>query len=180
MTRAYTLDDILTAAAWRQLAGPAERAAEAVVRLDERLSRTEPVLADGVRSRAHFVDAQAALGLEGQLVLMEDLVLHDAAMPVRRPTPELARATHILATRRRVAGSRPDWPFTSGGWSALFGAAGRECDDLVTPLETSLVETPSRGAESDAQPWIMPRFGDELFAPDEDVEAINSGDDDDL
>ena len=180
MPTSYALDDILTASAWRRLAGPAERAAEAVVRLDERLSRTEPVLADGVRSRAHFVDAQAALGLEGQLVLMEDLVLHDAAMPVRHPTPELARATHILASRRRVAGSRPDWPFTSEGWSALFGAAGRECDGLVTPLETSLVDAPSRGAENHAQPWIMPRFGDELFASDEDVEAAGSSDEDDL
>ncbi|GJE04477.1 hypothetical protein GMJLKIPL_6441 [Methylobacterium isbiliense] len=111
---------------------------------------------------------------------MEDLVLHDAAMPVRRPTPELARATHILATRRRVAGSRPDWSFTPEGWSALFGAAGRECDELVTPHGTSLVEASSHSAESDGQPWIMPRFGDDLFAPDDDVEAASSGDDDDL
>ncbi|ACL62584.1 RHE_PE00001 family protein [Methylobacterium nodulans] len=179
MRSPYAVDKLFTAATWRRLAGPAERAAEALLRLDERLARTEPALADGVRARAHFVDAQAALGLEGRLVLMEDLVLHDAAMPVRRPTPELGRAAHILATRRRIAAARPDWPFAREGWSALFGAAGRDPDGTEAPLGSPSTETPRRGDATEPQPWARPRFGQDSF-DDEDDGATSSGDEDEL
>jgi hypothetical protein len=59
-------------------------------RLDERLARS-PVR-DGFVERQHFADAAAALWLEGELVHLENPVLHDAHMDIRTPTHELTRA----------------------------------------------------------------------------------------
>ncbi|TNC14204.1 DUF1612 domain-containing protein [Methylobacterium terricola] len=117
----YDLDTLHPPAAWRRLAVPLESASDALVRLDERLARAEPVLADGVRARAHLFDAQAALHLDGELVALEDLVLHEAAMDVRRPTLALGRAVAVLADRRRLAAAAPGWAFSAAGWSLLAG-----------------------------------------------------------
>jgi hypothetical protein len=81
------------------LIGPVARATEVLVRLDERLARS-PVR-DGWIERAHFHDAAAALWLAGELVHLEDLVLHDARMDVRTPTHELTRATRCSAPAAR-------------------------------------------------------------------------------
>ncbi|KMO27022.1 hypothetical protein VQ02_33800, partial [Methylobacterium variabile] len=118
----YDLTPVELPVAWRGLAAPMEAASDALVRLDERLARAEPVLADGARARAHLFDAQAALHLEGQLVALEDLVLHEAAMDVRRPTLALGRAVAVLADRRRLAAAAPDWAFSAAGWTLLLGA----------------------------------------------------------
>jgi hypothetical protein len=40
--------------------------------------------------------------LEGELVHLEDLVLHDAHADIRTPTHELTRAHAVLRTRRRI------------------------------------------------------------------------------
>ena len=80
------------------LIGPVSRATEVLVRLDERLARS-PVR-DGFVERQNFADAAAALWLEGELVHLEDLVLHDAHMDVRTPTHELTRAHAVLRMRR--------------------------------------------------------------------------------
>ena len=69
---------------WSELARPLARAEDALARLDERL-RTSPIR-DGWISRTHFADAAAALWIEGQLVHIEDLVLHDAGKDVSRGT----------------------------------------------------------------------------------------------
>ena len=72
------------------LIAPVAKATEVLVRLDERLARS-PVR-DGFVERQNFADAAAALLLEGELVHLEDLVLHDAHMDVRtRPTSSPAR-----------------------------------------------------------------------------------------
>ncbi|AWN45432.1 hypothetical protein DK419_03115 [Methylobacterium terrae] len=118
---AYDLDAIRPPAAWRPLAGPLEAASDALVRADERLARADPVLADGARARAHLFDAQAALHLDGELVALEDLVLHEAAMDVRRPTLALGRAVAVLADRRRLAASPPGWAFSAPGRAMLAG-----------------------------------------------------------
>lgn len=122
----YDLDPIRLPAAWRRLAAPLEAASDELVRLDERLVRTEPVLADGARARAHLFDAQAALHLEGELVALEDLVLHEAAMDVRRPNLALGRAVAVLAERRRLAAAAPGWAFSTEGWTLLAGADAHE------------------------------------------------------
>lgn len=76
-------------------------AEDAVARLDERIARS--AIREGWISRSHFLEAQAILGLEGELVLLEDLVLHDAHMDVRAPTHELTTAHTILRARRKLA-----------------------------------------------------------------------------
>jgi hypothetical protein len=80
-------------------------AEDALARLDERL-RASP-LRDGFCARTHFSDACANLWLAGELVHLEDLVLHDAAMDLRTPTHELTRAHAVLRARRRIQSAAP-------------------------------------------------------------------------
>jgi hypothetical protein len=56
-------------------------AEDALARLDERL-RASPIR-DGFCARADFHDACASLWLAGELVHLEDLVLHDSEMDLR-------------------------------------------------------------------------------------------------
>ena len=90
-TMTYALDPLPL----ETLIGPVSRASEALARLDERV-RASPVRSGWIE-RSHFADAAAALWLEGALVHLEDLVLHDAHMDVRTPTHELTRAHAVLA-----------------------------------------------------------------------------------
>ncbi len=108
---------------WRELAHPLARAEDALARLDERL-RTSPIR-DGWIARTHFSDAAAALWLEGELVHLEDLVLHDARMDIRAPTHELTRAHTVLRARRRIADAAPGWALSPAGLEAVRGRAGR-------------------------------------------------------
>ncbi|MER9626487.1 RHE_PE00001 family protein [Mesorhizobium sp. M0296] len=112
---AYTLDKLPL----ETLIGPIARATEVLARLDERLARS-PVR-DGFVERQHFADAAAALWLEGELVHLEDLVLHDAHMDIRTPTHELTRAHAVLRTRRRIFVQKPDWALSRDGFLALTG-----------------------------------------------------------
>ncbi|TIP78807.1 MAG: hypothetical protein E5X60_39140, partial [Mesorhizobium sp.] len=59
--------------------------------------------------RSHFHDAAAALWIEGELVHVEDLVLHDAHMDQRTPTHELTRAHAVVRKRRRILSQPRDW-----------------------------------------------------------------------
>jgi hypothetical protein len=90
-----------------------------LARLDERLRSSE--IRDGWISRTHFQDACASLWLEGELVTLEDLVLHDAGMDVRAPTHELTRARAVLNARRRIASGEPRWATSQAGLAALRG-----------------------------------------------------------
>lgn len=113
---AYKIPDPLP---WSQIAGPLAAAEDALARLDERLARS-PVR-EGWIARTHFSDAAAALWLEGELVHLDDLVLHDAGMDVRAPTHELTRAHAVLRTRRRIADAKPDWALSVAGLAGLRG-----------------------------------------------------------
>jgi hypothetical protein len=114
------LDDV-SPPPWAAIAAPLSRAEDALARLDERLSRS-PVR-EGWIARSHFSDACAALFLEGELVHLEDLVLHDAGMDVRAPTHPLIRAHSILRARRRIAAAAPDWATSPAGLATLRGQA---------------------------------------------------------
>ncbi|MER9248857.1 RHE_PE00001 family protein [Mesorhizobium sp. M0590] len=117
-TMAYTLDKLPL----ETLIGPVARATAVLVRLDERVARS-PVR-DGFVERQHFADAASALWLEGELVHLEDLVLHDAHMDIRTPTHELTRAHAVLRTRRRIFAQKPDWALSRDGLLALTGRGG--------------------------------------------------------
>nr|WP_253610668.1 MULTISPECIES: RHE_PE00001 family protein [unclassified Bradyrhizobium] len=107
---------------WDQLASPLTTAEDALARLDERLAKSP--IRDGWIARTHFTDACASLWLEGELVHLEDLVLHDAHMDVRAPTHELTRARAVLQTRRRIAAAKPDWALSTAGVASLCGRGG--------------------------------------------------------
>ncbi|MGY8635301.1 RHE_PE00001 family protein [Bradyrhizobium sp. 14AA] len=109
---------------WAQLIGPLAAAEDAVARFDERLAKSP--IRDGALSRTHFTDACASLWLDGELVHLEDLVLHDAGMDVRAPTHELTRAHAVLRARRRIAEAKPDWALSATGLANLRGRSERE------------------------------------------------------
>lgn len=120
MHSGYKIPDPLP---WAQLAGPLAAAEDSLARLDERLAKSP--IRDGFVARTHFSDACASLWLEGELVHLEDLVLHDAGMDIRAPTHELTRARAVLRTRRRIADAKPDWALSPAGLAGLRGRAGQ-------------------------------------------------------
>ncbi|MGV1947513.1 MULTISPECIES: RHE_PE00001 family protein [unclassified Agrobacterium] len=96
---------------------PAFDAGVALTRLDERIARS-PVGAGWI-ARTHFADACASLWIDGELVHLEDLVLHDATRDIRTPTHELTIARDVLRTRRRIAGQSPHWALSAEGIRTL-------------------------------------------------------------
>ena len=104
---------------WREIAVPLAIAEDGLARLDERL-RASPIR-EGWVARTHFYDAAGSLWLDGELVHLEDLVLHDAAMDARTPTHELTRAHAVLRARRRIASAAADWALTQEGLASLLG-----------------------------------------------------------
>ncbi|UWU25621.1 RHE_PE00001 family protein (plasmid) [Rhizobium sp. CB3060] len=99
------------------LVGPAFDAGIALARLDERIARS-PV-GQGFVERTHFTDACSSLWLDGELVHLEDLVLHDATRDIRTPTHELTIARDVLRTRRRIAAQPPAWALSADGVRTL-------------------------------------------------------------
>lgn len=95
------------------------RAEDHLARLDEAVRRS-PV-GEGFVERGHFFDAAASMWIAGELVHVEDLVLHDAHMDVRAPTHELTISHAILRARRRIANADPAWAVSGSGLSALAG-----------------------------------------------------------
>ncbi|ACM29248.1 conserved hypothetical protein [Rhizobium rhizogenes K84] len=92
-----------------------------MARLDERIARS-PV-GQGWIERSHFADACASLWIDGELVHLEDLVLHDAGADIRAPTHELTIARDVLRTRRRIASQPPGWALSADGLRSLRGQA---------------------------------------------------------
>ncbi|GEO86454.1 hypothetical protein GCM10007920_36030 [Ciceribacter naphthalenivorans] len=99
------------------LMDPAFRAGIALTRLDERIARS-PV-GQGWIERTHFADACASLWIDGELVHLEDLVLHDATRDIRTPTHELTISRDVLRTRRRIAAQLPGWALSAEGVRTL-------------------------------------------------------------
>ncbi len=125
---AYNLAKISMTALMR----PAFDAGIALTRLDERIARS-PVGAGWIE-RAHFTDACASLWIDGELVHLEDLVLHDATRDIRTPTHELTIARDVLRTRRRIAAQSPDWALTTEGIRTM-----RQMSD-INPVGADVVE----------------------------------------
>lgn len=96
---------------------PAFETGIALTRLDERIARS-PVGAGWIE-RQNFADACASLWIEGELVHLEDLVLHDATRDIRTPTHVLTIARDVLRSRRRIATQSPDWALSSDGIRTL-------------------------------------------------------------
>lgn len=109
---------------------PVSDAGVALARLDERVARS-PV-GSGWIERSHFTDACASLWIDGELVHLEDLVLHDAGHDIRTPTHELTIARDVLRARRRIASEPPGWALGDDGLNGLRGAEGRGSDAMTS------------------------------------------------
>ena len=115
-----------------------------LARLDERVLRH--VVGDGFRERGHFFDAVGALWVGGELVHVEDLVLHDARMDARTPTHELTIAHAVLRARRRLWNADPSWGLEATGLATLRGDIG-EVEESATPSRPA--PDPILGAEAE-------------------------------
>lgn len=126
---AYDLPKISMTALMR----PAFDAGVALTRLDERIARS-PV-GEGWIARSHFADACSSLWIDGELVHLEDLVLHDHTRDIRTPTHELTIARDVLRTRRRIAAQLPGWALSPDGIRTLRKTAE------ITQADTDEVAT---------------------------------------
>ncbi|MBS0528592.1 MAG: DUF1612 and helix-turn-helix domain-containing protein [Proteobacteria bacterium] len=137
---------------WPALAGPLAIAEDSLARLDERVAKSP--IRDGWVARTHFTDACASLWLEGELVHLDDLVLHDAGMDIRAPTHELTRAHAVLRARRRIADAKPDWALSAAGLAGLRGRGVRgrqdEASDRHEEEDESLGHEDDDDGEADA------------------------------
>jgi hypothetical protein len=113
ISMAYDLTKISMTALMR----PAFEAGVALARLDERIARSP--IGPGFLERTQFTDACASLWIDGELVHLEDLVLHDATRDIRTPTHELTIARDVLRTRRRIAAQLPGWALSPDGIRSL-------------------------------------------------------------
>ncbi len=104
---------------------PAFRAGIELMRLNER------IVGAGWIERSQFTDACASLWIDGELVHLDDLVLHDDTRDIRTPTHELTIARDVLRTRRRIAAQLPGWALSADGIRTLrktseIGAGGAD------------------------------------------------------
>ncbi|MDX8327364.1 RHE_PE00001 family protein [Agrobacterium tumefaciens] len=135
---------------------PISDVGSALTRLDERIARS-PV-GEGFVERSHFTDACASLWIDGELVHLEDLVLHDATKDIRTPTHELTIARDVLRTRRRIASQSSGWALSPDGLRSLRGhdfvagtpAASHGADGTVA-IDTGeqVVDAAGAGEEED-------------------------------
>ena len=103
---------------------PVADATAALARLDERVAGS--TVGQGWIERTHFLDACASLWVDGELVHLEDLVLHDAGADIRTPTHELTIARDVLRTRRRIAAQPAGWALSVEGLRSLRGEGATE------------------------------------------------------
>ncbi|MDX0574254.1 DUF1612 domain-containing protein [Sinorhizobium medicae] len=149
ISMAYDLAKISMTALMR----PAFGAGVALTRLDERIARS-PV-GQGWIERQNFADACASLWIDGELVHLEDLVLHDAMRDIRTPTHELTIARDVLRTRRRIAGQSPDWALSAGGIRSLrktseIGSGGGEEGTKAGVIRAAVaIDAEGEGDDSD-------------------------------
>lgn len=124
---------------------PAFHAGIELARLDERITRS-PV-GQGWIERSQFTDACGSLWIDGELVHLEDLVLHDATRDIRTPTHELTIARDVLRTRRRIAAQSPDWALSTEGIRTLrqtsdINSVGAEAVDAAGVIRRAVTIDP--------------------------------------
>src|ERR1700754_3692989 len=122
------------------------KAEDMLARLDERVLRH--VVADGFRERGHFFDAAGALWVGGELVHVEDLVLHDAHMDSRAPSHELTIAHAVLRMRRRLWTGDAAWALSAAGLATLTATAA-EGEGRAPEVKSLDVGAPTAEAEAD-------------------------------
>lgn len=137
---------------------PCARATEAVARLDERVLHSS--FREGFLERQDFHDAVSSLWVDGELVHIEDLVLHDAHMDIRAPTHEMVIANRILRARRQIFSHEPRWALSAAGLSRLRGEELREEE---APVLDTVPEESSDAYDEDGEGMAL---SDEFSAID--------------
>lgn len=149
ISMAYDLAKISMSALMR----PAFEAGVGLARLDERITRS-PV-GQGWIERSQFTDACASLWIDGELVHLEDLVLHDATRDIRTPTHELTIARDVLRTRRRIAAQLPGWALSADGirslrkTSEIGSGGGDEATTVKVIWPAAVIHAEGEGEEGD-------------------------------
>ncbi|MEH7872113.1 RHE_PE00001 family protein [Rhizobium laguerreae] len=108
--------------------------------LDERIARSPD--GPGWIERMQYVDTCASLWIDGELVHLEDLVLHDSTRDIRTPTHELTIARDVLRWRRRIASQQPGWALLPDGIRTLRKTAEitqPDTDEAATPMPPGAV-----------------------------------------
>lgn len=138
---------------------PAFDAGVALARLDERIARS-PVGAGWIE-RMQYVDACASLWIDGELVHLEDLVLHDATRDIRTPTHELTIARDVLRTRRRIAAQSPNWALSADGIRTLrqtsdINSVGADGAEAASTIHRSIPADPEGEGDDDDETGNLP------------------------
>ncbi|HZA94335.1 MAG TPA: RHE_PE00001 family protein [Gemmatimonadales bacterium] len=148
--RTYALPEL----PWEQIAGRLEPITISILRFDARLEASG--LSAGWQSRCDITEAVRALLLDGHLVDVGDLVLHDAGMDVRHPTHELTRAAAALRARRTALARKSPWPLSIDGLAALRGI-GPVAEEKPVRVKGKTVDAEDDEAyppyANDADPW---------------------------
>lgn len=143
---------------YETLLGPIAAAEDALARLDERVSRSE--VGAGFAERADFFESVSSMWVGGELVHLEDLVLHDAQMDIRAPSHELVIAHRIVRARRRVSRNDPGWAVSRSGIMVLAGLAEE------TSVEAEHVDRGGEGVDLVGDAALSPELAeiDEVLA----------------
>nr|WP_281351464.1 RHE_PE00001 family protein [Microvirga arsenatis] len=144
--RSYALPDL----PWESIAGRLEQLTIGILRFDARLAASG--LAAGWQARCDLTEAVRALLLDGHLVDVGDLVLHDAGMDVRHPTHALTRAAAALRARRTALARPAPWPLSIDGLAALRG---------IGPVRGEGNHTRPRGRPDPDDEAAYPPFADD-------------------
>ncbi len=134
----------LDAFPWARLAPSLAAAEDALARLDERIARSP--IRDGWCERNRLTEAASSLLLDGTLVQLEDLVLHDAGLDARAPSPELTRAHAHLRRARRLAALPPGATLDVAGLLALVGRGAPKATGVASPRLVDEAESESDDA----------------------------------
>ena len=145
------------------------RAEDSVSRLDARV-QTCP-FADGWAARIDFAEASAWGWLSGEVVDMEDLVLHDAQMDVRLPDQAL-RATHgLVRARRKAKGHGAELQTLAGAaWLAGYRSAPPAAPPAALELQPADADSEPRDLIGDIVAQIRSLGRGETADPLESVE----------
>lgn len=167
----YELDDLPL----KTFLQPLARASEALTRLDERLAHS--LVGAGLIERLHFADACASLWLDGELVEMEDLVLHEAARDIRSPSHALTIARDVLQTRRRIAAQPPDWALSPNGLRSLrqaWPASSFADDGIVAEGESAAVHDVAADRQDRSGEGRKDQLDEAFDLPGIDLDAIDA------
>jgi hypothetical protein len=112
---------------WEKIVGRLEKVALEIKSFDARLEASG--LSTGWQSRCDMNEAVRALILDGHLIDIGDLVLHDAGMDVRSPTHEITRVASALRARRTAMARKAPWPISYDGLAALRGVGPAKAEE---------------------------------------------------